>query len=223
MKMKRCLYCKKKFDSEVAVCPFCGTERVVYKDGDSKLKWFESRQYAVRNAPFMRLMARCFDILLHLLVLELAVGPYLAPKMGGVAVLQVLIPASVFLAHFSEPILMTFFGYTAGKRLFNIAVRNETGEKLTFVENIKRSFGVLFWGFGLTIPLVSIFTLYFSYVRVAHDEPTRWDEGKGTLVLQKRFHLLLALIGTVAVVLMCIAFFKLSRELFSFHDSLIRM
>lgn len=222
MKTKRCLYCKKRFDSEEEKCPFCGTERVVYKNGDSKLRWYESRQYAVRNAPFMRFLARCIDVLLHLLLVVLAFGPLVAPLMGGTTALQILILVAVFLSHLTEPVLMTTLGYTFGKRVLNIAVRNKSGEKLTFVENIKRSFGVLFWGFGLTAPLISIFTLYFSYVRVSHNEPTRWDEDKDIVVLQKKFDILVVLLAIVLIVLMCDIFFKLSRGMFSFHDSMIR-
>ena len=223
MKMKKCLYCKKKFDANATECPFCGTKRIVYREGDSALKWYESRHYSVQNAPFMRFLARGVDVLLHLLLIVIFIGPILAPKMGGITALQILIPLSILLTHLTEPVLMTLFGYTLGKRLLNIAVRNEAGERMGLAENIKRSFGVLFWGLGLTAPLVSIFTLYFSYVRVAHNEPTRWDEDKNTLVLQKHYNLFVVAIGLAVAVLACVAFFKLSRGMFSFHDSMIRM
>ena len=122
----------------------------------------------------------------------------------------------------TEPFFMARFGYTLGKRILGIAIRNCNGEKLSLIEYFKRSLSVLLWGFGFLLPGISLFTLYFSYVRIANNEPARWDEDKDTLVLQRRFDLFVVLLAIALVVLGCVAVFELSHEIFSFHDSMIR-
>lgn len=222
MRRVRCEYCKKRFDGSVEKCPFCGTEHVAYKEGDSRLTWFRAHRYSVQNAPFMRFLARVIDVLLVVLLLEALFGRFLANYMGGTTALQILLPASALFQTLLEPIFLAQWGYTPGKRVLNIAVRNLAGEKKTFLDYFRRSFSVFFWGFGLLLPVVSLFTLYFSYVRVSHGEPTHWDENKETIVLQKKFSIWFAIIAVALIVVECYLFFELSHQIFSFHDSMIR-
>jgi len=222
MRTVRCKYCKKKFPADVEQCPFCGTERVVFHQGDSQLTWFKAHDYSVQSAPFVRFLARIIDILLSVLLIEVLLGPFLARYMGGVTALQILVPTGLVFQLLTEPFFMARFGYTLGKRLLGIAIRNRNGEKLSLVECFKRSLSVLLWGFGFLLPGISLFTLYFSYVRIANNEPSRWDENTDTLVLQRKFDLFTVLLALVLIALGCVAVFELSHEIFSFHDSMIR-
>lgn len=222
MKMVRCDYCRKKFDCTKEECPHCGTKRIVYNEGDSRLVWFQAHRYSSQKAPFTRFLARVIDVLLLVLFTEFFFGPLLSRYMGGTMALQILVPIGTLLQLLFEPLCMTLWGYTPGKRILNIAVRNREGEKKSFAEYFRRSFMALFWGFGFLLPVVSLFTLYFSYVRVSHGEPTRWDEDENTIVLQKKFNLVVGILAVVVILLECFLFFNLSHEIFSFHDSMIR-
>lgn len=221
-KMRRCTYCRKKFERTLEECPHCGTAHILYHEGDSRLTWFRAHGYTVQRAPFVRFLARVIDGLLFVLLLELVLGPLLSRFMGGTVALQILIPLGFVFEILLEPFFLTYLGYTPGKRILNIAVRDKVGEKLVFSDALRRSLSVFYWGFGLLLPVVSLFTLYFSYVRVAHDEPARWDEDKDVLVLQKKFNLLLGLLAVAVIAVECLIFFNLSHEIFSFHDSMIR-
>lgn len=222
MKTVRCKYCKKKFSADEEKCPFCGTEHAVFHQGDSRLKWFEAHEYSVQNAPFVRFLARVIDILLSVLLLEILLGPLLARYMGGTTALQILIPLGLVFQILTEPFFMIRFGFTIGKKVLGIAVRDLNGELKSFSGYFIRSLLVLIWGFGFLLPGISLFTLYFSYVRIANGEATKWDEDKETLVLQKKFDFFAVALAIVLIVLGCIAIFNFSHEIFSFHDSMIR-
>lgn len=221
-KVTRCSYCKKRFDFSETRCPYCGTEHVRYHDGDSALTWFKAHHYSTQGAPFLRFLARVLDVLLTVLVLEVCLGSLLARYMGGTNALQLLLFAGTVCEILVEPIFLSVFGYTLGKRLFGIAVRNRNGEKLTFFCAFLRAVGVLFYGLGILAPVISLFTLYFSYMRVSHHEPARWDENRDIAVFHKKKNVLLFVLGIVCIALLCWGVFYVSRATFSFYDSMIR-
>lgn len=74
-----------------------------------------------------------------------------------------------------EAFNLSFFGSTLGKWIFGISVRKSNGEKLKFGEAVARGFRIWWQGLGLSIPIISFFTLQKSYSTLSSTGTTTWD------------------------------------------------
>lgn len=77
---------------------------------------------------------------------------------------------------FVEAKVISVFGTTLGKKLFGITVFHSNGEHLDYITSLERTFTMWFKGLGLSIPLISLFTLIMSYNRYTDLGITSWDE-----------------------------------------------
>lgn len=75
-----------------------------------------------------------------------------------------------------EAFLLSSYGYTLGKWILNVEVRNVKNERLTFNEALKRALEVFFYGEGLSIPFIGLVTNIVQYNRLTRDGITGWDE-----------------------------------------------
>ncbi len=75
-----------------------------------------------------------------------------------------------------EPILLSKFGTTFGKKIFGIFIRNENEELLTFKEAFTRTRQVIVFGMGLGIPIVNLFTYLRSYFKYKDKRKLQWEE-----------------------------------------------
>lgn len=74
-----------------------------------------------------------------------------------------------------EGYVLSRFGYTFGKWLLNVHIRNSDGKKLDFGLSIKRVIYVWFLGEGLSIPYLAIVTNLISYLGLKSNGITKWD------------------------------------------------
>lgn len=89
----------------------------------------------------------------------------------------------VFLYLFLEPIMLSVFGTTLGKFLFNIRLRTAEGNKLSFGQAFVRTFMVWVMGGGLAnlcpIPVVVtglvVACFVYQYVQLEKNGSTKWD------------------------------------------------
>lgn len=73
-----------------------------------------------------------------------------------------------------ETILLTVFGTTIGKACFEISVEKpENPKSLLF---LKRAFYAHVLGMGLKIPIVSFFTMLYTFKRIQKKGISYWDE-----------------------------------------------
>lgn len=83
---------------------------------------------------------------------------------------------------FIEAFLISKLGYTLGKWLLNVKVRNNMNERLSYGLGLKRAWDVLLFGQGLTFPIISFVAGLVAYDRLANTGKTRWDE-KGEFIV----------------------------------------
>ncbi len=127
------------------------------------------------NHPWLRLSARMLDLSLYWLswmtvrMLVLRIGP------GGAGLLDMIVPYVAMLL--VEPFLLSTWGYTPGKWLFGLCIRDEEGDKLSVQAAAGRTWTVFVWGLGLGIPFYNLYSLYRRYSACAAGETMRWDEG----------------------------------------------
>ncbi len=85
-----------------------------------------------------------------------------------------------------EPILLCTWGYTPGKWIFGLAVRNPEGGKLTWAQARARTWGVFVRGEGCGIPFYSLWRNYKCYRCCADGEPEAWEEGTSYTIRDTR-------------------------------------
>lgn len=75
-----------------------------------------------------------------------------------------------------EPICLHYFQTTLGKWCFGLRVSNKDKKALSYIEALKRTWGVLVSGYGFGIPIYVFFRLYLSAQLVKQNEILEWDE-----------------------------------------------
>ena len=100
-----------------------------------------------------------------------------------------------------EALTISLFGTTLGKALFGIRIRDLGGRKLGLGQSIMRSYGALLFGLGLTMPLIAIFTLWFSRNYVKANGIARWDENTNVDYRSKPVSIFSWVIGLALIVL----------------------
>lgn len=143
------------------------------------------RLMAQRVRPWVRLVARIIDV--HLFNLFGAAMLLFVPWEILFAVFQaplfLVLLLALFLWVLVEPVLLSVWGTTPGRWLFNTQVRTRNGERLTYMLGLRRSFRV--WRFGLAfgIPIWNLITMYRSYRRLTEKRIASWDEELEILVI----------------------------------------
>jgi len=81
-----------------------------------------------------------------------------------------------------ESFLLATFGITPGKALLRTRVRRANGERLGYLEALRRTILVAIVGLGAGIPVVSLATSIVAYRRLTKTGATFWDDSGGFTV-----------------------------------------
>jgi uncharacterized RDD family membrane protein YckC len=133
--------------------------------------------------PWVRFLARTTDIMLSGVfagIVLLFIFPA-ALEMSDNLVGMILI----FIFVFIEPWMLSTWGSTPGKALFNVRLRKNDGTRPNYVEALSRAFNVWVRGEGLGIPLVNLFTQINAYNTLTKQGITSWDRDGGFTVAHK--------------------------------------
>jgi hypothetical protein len=165
-----CKYCNKNLsiDENISFCPYCGRS---VTSNETKTENFHN-ELSDSPQPVARLFARLFDLQIFGLFigvigqlipgfLEIMVTP-----LGGFFVISLWV--------LGESLVLTIFGITPGKKLAGLVLVHKSNKSPDAIKYLKRSFGVALRGLGLGIPIIELFTLYFSYVGLMRDKITIW-------------------------------------------------
>ena len=129
-----------------------------------------------------RFFGRYFDIGLVLIPIYAISFLYPYSESGLVtSIINTCLMLIVFLL--LEPLLLAFFGTTPGKWLTGVHVIHRDGRKLTYMEALKRTWGVLLYGLGLGVPVIECICLYQGLNAVYSGNPTKWDQQAESEVL----------------------------------------
>jgi uncharacterized RDD family membrane protein YckC len=137
--------------------------------------------------PWHRYFARGYDLLISGLLIPLLLLPafILAANMGFNVNYLVIGFLSLFIYIFIEAGLIALFGTTLGKWAFGITILTIEGKKLTYLQGLRRSFGVWIKGLGLGLPIVALITQLASYSKLTDFGITSWDKKGGFEVHHK--------------------------------------
>jgi uncharacterized RDD family membrane protein YckC len=162
--------------------------------------------------PWRRLFARSVDLFLGLIMAiplffltgyltgyflpqyinefrEILENPYTA----GVLIYLLWLPI--------EAIFLASIGTTPAKWVFGIRILNKSGDKLTYLNALKRAALVWVQGDGFGIPIISFFTRLIAYRRLNKTGTTLWDEDVGSIVTHKKWGSLRIISSTTIVLI----------------------
>jgi hypothetical protein len=133
--------------------------------------------------PWVRFWARTTDDLLFGGFAGIILAFVFPAALEMNDVLFGMIGAFIFV--FVEPCMLSTWGTTPGKALFNICLRKSDGTKPNYAEALARAFNVWVRGEGLGIPLVLLFTRIHAYNKLTKEGVTSWDRDGGFTVAHK--------------------------------------
>jgi len=131
--------------------------------------------------PWRRWMARIIDYAVAAFIFGFVVA-FVAPES---TIFDNNITATLVVCAFwviAEAFVQAWFGSTPGKALLNISVKHESGRSMKVDQALARSLRVWFFGMGVGLPLISLFTMARAHGRLRRDGTTSWDH-KGNLVV----------------------------------------
>jgi len=132
-------------------------------------------QEAPARRPWVRLAARMVDEALLVVI----VGVSAATIDPGLV--EVALASSLLLAIPLEAALLASWGFTPGKWLLRVVVRDGLGAKLRFGQALRRTAAVHAFGLALDQP-IGLVTGPLSFRRLRRSGATYWDELDGTRV-----------------------------------------
>ena len=131
--------------------------------------------------PWRRWMARVLDgFLVDILFLFIWCIPLHHFLQGVNDLASTVVGVLLMLA--LEPVMLHFLGTTPGKWLMGISIRNEDGEKPSWLQAWLRTWGVLKWGYGFCIPIYNIYRGYRCYKTEMEGETQEWDQEAETVL-----------------------------------------
>lgn len=154
----------------------------------AELPWMASRARREDNGsttprPWLRYWAKLVDVWLWIIVLGFLCGvvfPRWSVETNESLVGFILLLCTVPI----HALLLSVFGTTVGKALFNIKVTHK-GQKLTFGQAVGREALVYVKGFGLGIPIVALFTQIAAFNDLKATGSSSWDRDNGNIVTHK--------------------------------------
>lgn len=131
--------------------------------------------------PWRRFWARYLDLMLMALawqVLQFQVLHWYMPTLWFRDQLQTVVSVGLswVLLLLVEPILLCTWGYTPGKWLLGLRVRQLDGRKLSWDQAVERLFLVLWRGQGLCIPLYREWRSWMCFVDCTDGKPLPWEK-----------------------------------------------
>ena len=114
-----------------------------------------------------------------------------------------------------EPVLLHFFGTTPGKWLMGISITGRNGEKPSWSQAIRRTWGVLRWGHGFYIPIYNIYRGYRCYKEEMNGEIQDWDWDAETQLYFRdtRQWRPWATVGAYGALIVCMVFIGMASQL----------
>lgn len=148
--------------------------------------------------PWIRFFARTFDIsfftsVIYFLLIFTIPNIYLHVNIYLIGVII------VFIYIFFESFILSKWGTTLGKLLFNIRLHTNNGLIPNFSKSLNRNFKVWYRGYGLGIPLVTNIANIIAYFDLKKNGISSWDRDEKLVVSHGK-------VGILRIVILLFAF-----------------
>ena len=145
--------------------------------GGARFQSVEADALPTVSHPWRRFFARSLDFGLCRLLLNAVLALGFRFQAGDGLLWTLLMSYLTWAVQFVlEPLLLSTWGYTPGKWVLGLTVRNAEGGKLSFSQAAARLAGVFCRGEGYGIPLYNLYRNYKCYRACDAGEPLPWEE-----------------------------------------------
>lgn len=144
------------------------------------LPTIEEMEKKAGSHPWMRLLAREVDVSIYSLLIHAVLGLGFRVNLlhtGSFADWLISL-SSLALMFVAEPLWLHFWGWTPGKWIFGLKLRNRFGEKLSLSAAWSRGWGIFSRGYGFNIPIYILWRHWKSYRSCREGEDCDWDYGE---------------------------------------------
>lgn len=144
------------------------------------LPTIEEMEKKAGSHPWMRLLAREVDVSIYSLLIHAVLGLGFRVNLlhtGSFADWLISL-SSLALMFVAEPLWLHFWGWTPGKWIFGLKLRNRFGEKLSLSAAWSRGWGIFSRGYGFNIPIYILWRHWKSYRSCRDGEDCDWDYGE---------------------------------------------
>lgn len=146
--------------------------------------------------PWRRYFARGLDIYIYQLILDAILGFVFHVNLSNegwlVRIVGTLVTVVMMLL--IEPLLLNRFGTTFGKWVFGLRVEKADGSLLSYIDGLRRTWGMIGKGQGYEIPIYNLVRLYKSYKLCKAKEVQPWDEGISYTIKDTKWYRVVAFI-----------------------------
>lgn len=155
--------------------------------------------------PWRRYFARVLDISIYNFVLTFILTAFLRINIlyrNATLWNFLIMPLSILLMLFLEPLWLHLFGKTPGKAVFGLRVLTDGGERLSYEQGFERTWGIIARGMGYAIiPFFNLYRMWQSYKVCIDGESLEWEEeAVCTITDVKAYRVLLMIICNAALV-----------------------
>ncbi|KTD78795.1 RDD family protein [Legionella waltersii] len=127
--------------------------------------------------PWVRFWARSVDEVLFSYVFAFLLFYFVPSFFEGPYYLAFAV-SCLFCWIFVETAFLITWGTTPGKWILNIRIQANNGQKPSVLHAFKRSVKVWFFGEGIGVPFISIFTLFCAYFELDKNKICTWDKSE---------------------------------------------
>ncbi|HSR04018.1 MAG TPA: MerR family transcriptional regulator [Proteiniclasticum sp.] len=150
------------------------------KSADTKTEYFSVKKDKLPQvySPWRRFFARMMDISIYSLLFDSALVFIFNMITSNRNTLESLMFTAMvtLIMLLVEPLLLMKFGTTPGKAILGLEVRTPEGNKLSYSEGFRRTFGVIRYGLGFELPIYNIIRNYKSFKILDEKETLPWDD-----------------------------------------------
>ncbi|HSR69482.1 MAG TPA: RDD family protein [Acidobacteriota bacterium] len=125
--------------------------------------------------PWVRYWARFFDLTMGGIFVGFAMGLTMPPWVFDSRILSGLIFLLIWIV--VEGAMLSTLGWTPGKWLLNVRVRDRSGDKVGFGTGMRRTGWAMVMGMAAGFHILALAALIWSYFSYKEHGDTRWDRG----------------------------------------------
>ena len=161
-----------------------------------------------RVRPWIRHWARFLDYWIFGAIIGIFLGLSLpewlsSPLLSSnILITMMMVIGSPFI----EAFMLSRLGWTVGKLCLGTRVYNSEMKRLTYLDALKRSYRVVFFGMGLGIPIVTLITQVNAYYTLKARAKCSWDEEQDINVIHEE----ISCIGIVMYAMLALALISLA-------------
>ncbi|MHC1719127.1 MAG: RDD family protein [Clostridiaceae bacterium] len=152
-----------------------------------------SKLVVSKPRPWVRYFARILDLSLGSLLVGIVLS-ILTPNLYLEVIERysdfVLGAISVIIWMPFESMIIAKTGTTLGKWLLGTKVVSLDGTKLSYKNSIIRSYNLVAFGMFFGVPILSLFTIASSYIKLSSMESLRWDVVAGSKVIHEKLNVI---------------------------------